>query len=263
MPSQALIDRQKRALVVVLLVLTVCICATENDIKFPRYRNPIPTPFGHFDLDTLAPEFVIAYMRFNKDEIRLLCDKLQLWKVRWRHRYQPSSETALCLVLARLAWPERLITLQRMFHKSPSWISTIYNDVCCFLWQEYRHLVEWHPMLNNYQRLKDYAKAIGERAGVPKMKIWGFIDGTFRGIARPKEEQRMFYSGYKKKHGIKWQGIMTPDGILTLQGPYEGRINDWAIYHDTKVESRLREVLPLSLALFVSKIANSLIALPK
>ena len=74
------------------------------------------------------------------------------------------------------------------------------------------------------------------------MNIWAFVDGTFKGIARPTEEQKIYYSGHKKEHGIKWQGIITPDGIISLQGPYEGKANDWSMYHDTKVERRMRKV---------------------
>jgi hypothetical protein len=74
--------------------------------------------------------------------------------------------------------------------------------------------------------------------------IWGFIDGTFRSICRPKRHQEALYSGYKKQHGFKYQGIVTPDGmILSLLGPYSGRWNDISIYRISGTKSRIKHLL--------------------
>ncbi len=43
----------------------------------------------------------------------------------------------------------------------------------------------------------------------------GFIDGTNREIARPIDDQNMFYSGHKHVHSIKFQSWITPDGIIS------------------------------------------------
>ena len=44
--------------------------------------------------------------------------------------------------------------LMQTFHRSQTWISTVYNDVCVYLFQEFKGLVAWHPMLNNLKRLE-------------------------------------------------------------------------------------------------------------
>ena len=55
----------------------------------------------------------------------------------------------------------------------------------------------------------------------------GFIDGTFRSCCRPGEGQRLLYSGYKKKHGVKFQSIVGPNGmILELFGAVPGKDGD-------------------------------------
>ena len=43
---------------------------------------------------------------------------------------------------------------------------------------------------------------------------------------------------------MKYQAIVTPDGLaLHLDGPYEGRMNDISILHDSGLECRLDELL--------------------
>ena len=48
-----------------------------------------------------------------------------------------------------------------------------------------------------------------------------------RGIAHPFQNQRVTYNRDKPKHGLKYQSITTPNGIITnLFGPVEGRLHD-------------------------------------
>lgn len=223
-------------------VVVVIVCSVSDMPRAHPYRPPVDIPPGSFELDELDDEYCRRLMRFTKEEIRILVIALQIDQIPYRLRLKPHPETALCLVLIRLSWPERLFTLTRTFHRSETWISTVYNDVCVHLFQEYKELVAWHPMLNNPKRLKRYAKAVRKELDLPYTAIWGFVDGTFRGVCRPQEEQEKIYSGYKKGHGIKWQGIVTPDGLIHMQGPYEGRINDWAMYEDTRITTRIRKV---------------------
>jgi hypothetical protein len=50
-----------------------------------------------------------------------------------------------------------------------------------------------------------------------------------------------FYSGHKKVHAFKFQGIMTPDGIVSsLAGPVEGPVGDWKLFKDLGIENVLR-----------------------
>ena len=120
----------------------------------------------------------------------------------------------------------------------------MFNDVVMHLQHEFGELVSWHPMLNNYTRLKRYAKAINKYLNIEgEAWLWGFVDGTFRGVCRPKDEQQIFYSGYKKEHGIKFQGIVLPNGLIgSLDGPYEGRIYDRMMWQNSRVETCMRRV---------------------
>lgn len=62
--------------------------------------------------------------------------------------------------------------------------------------------------------------------------IVGFIDGTCREICRPQKNQRSYYSGYKRKHVIKYQSIILTNGLIgRLDGPIIGRRHDAAVLY--------------------------------
>jgi hypothetical protein len=73
-------------------------------------------------------------------------------------------------------------------------------------------------------------------------KCWGFIDGTFRRISRPRRIQEVCYNGHKRGYGIKFQSILTPDGIIRkLYGPIEGSRHDAFMFAISGLNSRLEE----------------------
>ena len=82
---------------------------------------------------------------------------------------------------------------------------------------------------------KDYRAVIKvyEKGEVAK-NIWGFIDGTFRKTCRPIHGQKQVYSGYKRHHGIKFQGVTTLDGLFAhMFGPMNGNRHAtyWRSWH--------------------------------
>ena len=55
----------------------------------------------------------------------------------------------------------------------------------------------------------------------------GFTDGTVRPICRPHEMQRVVYNGHNRVFAIKFQFVVTPNGIMAnLYGPVEGCHHD-------------------------------------
>lgn len=88
-------------------------------------------------------------------------------------------------------------------------------------------------------RVHTYARAVEDKGGVKG--VWGFIDGTMRAICRPKQNQRLYYSGYKKCHAIKFQVVTTPDGLMShLGGPWPGHRGDWGMYIASGIQQHLR-----------------------
>lgn len=158
----------------------------------------------------------------------------------YRNRIQASPEMAFCIVCARLSWPDRWRTLAKTFGRSSSTLSLIFTDTILYLSQRYKQIIRWHPTVNR-ARIKRYARVLRKHGGGGH--VWGFIDGTFLGVCRPTQEQRKLWSGYKKKHGIKYQGIVTPDGLITsMARPYLGEMNDNRMVAVTALHNHLRDV---------------------
>lgn len=173
-------------------------------------------------IQTLASHFALATITFNN------C-------------YVCEPETALCVVLYRLAAPCRYKTMMGPFNRSRSWLSTIFNNCIEFLVNRYREKLYWDHERLTYEQLKIYSTAVAHKGGVNG--IWGFIDGTMRAICRPLANQYWYYSGYKKCHALKYQAAITPDGLIShLVGPYMGSWGDWEVYNHANLDLVLRNL---------------------
>lgn len=78
--------------------------------------------------------------------------------------------------------------------------------------------------------------------GAAVQNCWGFIDGTIRPTCRPTINQEEYYSGHKRVHGIKYQSVLTPDGlIINLKGAFPGRRHDAGIFRETNLYQELEQ----------------------
>ena len=56
---------------------------------------------------------------------------------------------------------------------------------------------------------------------------WGFINGTVRACIRPGINQRSFYNGHNRFHGLKFQSVVCHNGLIAnLCEPVEGKRHD-------------------------------------
>ena len=123
--------------------------------------------------------------------------------------------------MKRYTYPCRYADLVPRFGRPVPQLCMITNLVVDYLLDRYGDLLD---NLNqgwlSPQSLQVYADAIHNNC-------WGFIDGTVRPICQPKENQRMVYNGHKRVHALKFQSIVTPNGLIAnLFGPVEGRRHD-------------------------------------
>ena len=78
----------------------------------------------------------------------------------------------------------------------------------------------WIQPFLSPEMLQTYANAIHLR-GSPLTTCFGFIDGTVRPISRPGINQKIVFNGHKRLHGIKFQSICVPNGLIAnLSGPW-------------------------------------------
>ncbi|ETP15685.1 hypothetical protein F441_09609 [Phytophthora nicotianae CJ01A1] len=100
------------------------------------------------------------------------------------------------------------------------------------------------------RNLQAYADAVFDAGGLLQ-NVWAFIDGTVRGIRRPRPRhtkrdgkfmsQKSVYNGHKRKHALKYQTLTTPDGLIAhLYGPFPGRNHDIKLFKDSKISERIR-----------------------
>ena len=184
-----------------------------------------------FDLDKFSDSTCYTQFRFYKSDIEKLAESLQLPpQVVTDERDKVPRVEALCIVLRRLAYPVRYNDLRFLFGRKEGTLSRIFNCTLRLIYDQWKHLLEFHPALKDPEYLKILSQLSKRKLNTPLDRCFGFVDGTVRPTARPKYGQRASYNGHKRTHALKYQSVMTPRGILAhLWGPIEGRRHDLAM----------------------------------
>ena len=104
--------------------------------------------------------------------------------------------------------------------------------------------------LNNPQlfqhKIPLYANKIYDRNGLLD-KLWVFVDGTLRKITRPSSYQKQAYSRHKRCHGLKFQTVVTPDGLMAcLWGPMNGNRHDSHMLRESHLLDQLSAMMPVN-----------------
>ena len=80
-------------------------------------------------------------------------------------------------------------------------------------------ITNWDNGISNPTALQMYADEISAK-GTALDNCFGFIGGTVRAISKPGEWQRVMYNGHKRMHGIKFQPVALPNGLVgNMYGP--------------------------------------------
>lgn len=135
-------------------------------------------------------------------------------KIVCKNRTVCTGIEGLCILIRRLAYPNRLQDLSHVFGRSTAEISYIFNTVLDLI-----DSIQGHKMENLHQPWLSHAKlnemvAAVNQCGAPLANCWGFIDRTVRPICRPQSHQQFVFNGHKRVHGLKFQCITTPDGMI-------------------------------------------------
>ena len=82
---------------------------------------------------------------------------------------------------------------------------------------------------------------------LPLVALGSEQEEEIRSLGRPAYNQRLYYSGYKKSHGFKYQVVTTSDGIIShISGPWMGKYNDLIMMRDSGLNERLDNLSALS-----------------
>ncbi|XP_064472844.1 uncharacterized protein LOC135387668 [Ornithodoros turicata] len=181
---------------------------------------------SHSQIWGLDEERAKLEFRFEKKDIAAIRIALRIPdKMRTQHGVTLTGEEALCVTLRRLAYPNRLCGLELLFGHHPSTLSLISNAVVTHIDSTFGHLLLSETL-------------------TPLTNCWGLIDGTARAICRPSEDQKIYFSGHKRYHALKYQSVMCPNGLIVrLDGPYEGRKHDAGILRASGLYGDLEKLM--------------------
>jgi hypothetical protein len=206
---------------------------------------------GFFDFDrSLAPDLrldvfripdarAVELFRFTIPEIEVLAEAFGLPAVvTTPERVRATRVEALCVLLRRLAYPNRLCDLRDLFGRSLAALCSLTLHLSGFLVDRFSAVIDFDEQ-RICGRVREFADAI-HSAGAPLDCIWGFVDGTARPMSRPLRHQRIMYSGHKRQHVLKFQCVTTPDGLIAHTfGPIEGRRHDMFVLKKSALLDRL------------------------
>ena len=78
--------------------------------------------------------------------------------------------------------------------------------------ERFPHLIDERSFTSWAPHFHEFADAF-DKAGIPIPNLIGFIDGKLWPVCRPGKYQHVLYSGHKRIHGLKTQGLVFPNGV--------------------------------------------------
>ena len=161
--------------------------------------------------------------------------------------YTFSADTAISVLLFTFTTGATLNELNQKFGLKRSKASAVLQ------WSTRTVYDRWHKSLlcTDFRRwaphFPEWAEAVFKRQGRLEgyRGIVAFVDGTFFATCRPKNMlQRFFFSGHKWKHGVHFQGVLAPIGLLIdFCGPFEGRHTDRWMLKVSKLLERFEDCM--------------------
>lgn len=143
------------------------------------------------------------------------------------------------MLLRRLAYPIRLVDVEMQLGWERSRFSRITRIVALILFDRWKHLLRFDPVRLNPVKLAEFGTAVAAK-GAPLDVVVALIDGTLQKNARPSNNQRLIYNGWKCIHCLKYHALISPDGIVIhVYGPVDGRRHDETVYKESGLASLL------------------------
>jgi hypothetical protein len=195
-----------------------------------------------FNLNSFSFEKARLQFRFSREEIERLLVLFALPPhMTTKENTTFNAVDGLCILLRRLAYPVRYHDMTEMFGRHESAICHIFYCVLEHVHAKFYDILYFNKNFVRRQ-LDTYSRAIARKGNI-NANIWAFIDGTVRAICRPTRGQRSMYSGHKRKHGVKFQILVTPDGMIVhIWGGLEARKHDRTLLTESKIEAHLQSV---------------------
>lgn len=209
-------------------------------------RPVVYTPHVRFDMDdaySRNPRLFVSTYRFTPSEIRTISSALPLPEmIVTKNRLRAEKTEVLLMLLHKLAYPTRLVTMEPIYNRDASAISRLTGILALMLYLSFRNSLFFNMdfLVDRAPRLASAYYAAGNRY---YSRVIGMLDGTLQLTNKPTIAEERLYNGMKDHHGLKFQTVVGADGLfLSVFGPYVGRPHDITMLADSGLEERL-EVL--------------------
>lgn len=148
------------------------------------------------------------------------------------------------VILLKLAFPVKWLTVRKVFFNSftKSQLSSIFTCYLKIIHARCSSQVDLLDVCFSPERLTLYSQCL-QAKGCDVPDVCGFIDGTFVYTARPIRGQESCYNGWKKGHGLKFQVLSFPDGLIgSFYGPQPGRRHDAYLVNESHIKTIIQDI---------------------
>ena len=186
-----------------------------------------------------------ATFRFRAPDLRRLYAGLRFPGVlQTRSRHSCTGEEVFLYTLRRLSYPCTLSTLAWDSGRSISAQSEMFDYGITHIYNNFAHLRDGRSLECWARHFPRFAAAIhrgGRKGRAPLTNCIGYLDGSNQYVSHPHLNQGLLYNGHKRKHCVKWQGLMLPNGIMPMPfGPVHGSHHDSYIMDQSRVVPVMR-----------------------
>ena len=159
-------------------------------------------------------------------------------------RYACAGVTILLAVLFRFSYPSRLLDMERVFGIPHERLCRIVAYGVEIIYQKFKDRLPFDRNLIR-SRCQLYSTKIWAKCMGALAMCIGFVDGTLMDHCRPSEGQEAIFNGHDRVHGLKFQSVTLPDGMMgSLFGPVAGRRHDSTVMYLSNVVGILKTEFP-------------------
>jgi nuclease HARBI1 len=227
------------------LILILAVAAGEINRRSARRKRSgfYKTVESRFQLEAITAEACLLLFRFQHSHILFLRSLLFAEAVvSLENRCVVPSTEALCIMLNRFCYPNRLEAMEKVFGRHFSVLARVVNKSIDVFIDRFGHLLSISTSNITSDSIRSFMGAVSAK-GAPLHSCFGFVDGTVRPICRPSRKQKQAYNGHKRVHALKYQAVSAPNGIIIdLAGPWEGRRHDCGMLRESGLLDRLQKI---------------------
>lgn len=220
---------------------------SENTVTSRRHRKVYRRDFLE---QVIVDDVNCRHMcRFSIQEIYQIINLLGLEEPLYFNGISASRQMAFAMLVCRYSHLKRYSDMEPVFKMHRKNISKVCRGMEDLLFEKMKYGIQFNTHHFREENLKRLAAAIDEAGGLFP-DVVGFIDGAFQQVSGPStnnDRQKSLYNGWKHVRAIKYQSIVTPDGITSsIMGPVIGASHNVTTMKVLDAERRLQRHLHIS-----------------